>query len=118
MATPLPVSSHSANPARRAAFACAVPLAVALGVGRFAFTPLLPLMLKSGALDIRQGGWLASANYAGYFVGALGLAAVRCHAARVGRFGLCVTALLVVAMGVIDGIWLWSAVRFVAGIAS
>jgi MFS family permease len=103
---------------RRAALACMVALAVALGVGRFAFTPLLPLMLKSGALDIRQGGWLASANYAGYFVGALSCAAVRWHAARVVRFGLCVTALLVVAMGVIDGIWLWSAVRFVAGIAS
>ncbi|HEY4354055.1 MAG TPA: YbfB/YjiJ family MFS transporter [Paraburkholderia sp.] len=104
--------------ARRAAFACMVTLAVALGVGRFAFTPLLPLMLKSGALDIRQGGWLASANYAGYFVGALSCAALRVDAARVVRFGLCTTALLVLAMGVVDGIGWWCAVRFVAGIAS
>jgi MFS family permease len=104
--------------ARRAAFACMVTLAVALGVGRFAFTPLLPLMLKSGALDIRQGGWLASANYAGYFVGALSCAALRVDAARVVRFGLCTTALLVLAMGVVDGIGLWCAVRFVAGVVS
>jgi hypothetical protein len=104
--------------ARRAAFACMVTLAVALGVGRFAFTPLLPLMLKSGALDIRQGGWLASANYAGYFVGALSCAALRVDAARVVRFGLCATALLVLAMGVVDGIGWWCAARFVAGIAS
>jgi MFS family permease len=104
--------------ARRAAFACMVTLAVALGVGRFAFTPLLPLMLKSGALDIRQGGWLASANYAGYFVGALSCAALRVDAARVVRFGLCTTALLVLAMGVVDGIGWWCAVRFVAGVAS
>ncbi|QYD70209.1 YbfB/YjiJ family MFS transporter [Paraburkholderia edwinii] len=104
--------------ARRAAFACMVTLAVALGVGRFAFTPLLPLMLKSGVLDIRQGGWLASANYAGYFVGALSCAALRVDAARVVRGGLCATALLVLAMGVVDDIGEWCAVRFVAGIAS
>jgi MFS family permease len=104
--------------ARRAAFACMITLAVALGVGRFAFTPLLPLMLKSGALDIRQGGWLASANYAGYFVGALSCAALRVDAARVVRFGLCATALLVLAMGVVDGIGWRCAVRFVAGTAS
>ena len=46
-----------------------VVLAVALGIGRFAFTPLLPLMLHGGGLDIRHGGWLASCNYAGYFAG-------------------------------------------------
>jgi uncharacterized MFS-type transporter YbfB len=104
--------------ARRAALACMVALAVALGVGRFAFTPLLPLMLNSGALDIRQGGWLASANYAGYFAGALSCAAIRADAARVVRRGLCATALLVLTMGVTDGVWFWGAVRFVAGIAS
>jgi hypothetical protein len=104
--------------ARRAAFACMVTLAVALGVGRFAFTPLLPLMLKSGVLDIRQGGWLASANYAGYFIGALSCAALRVDAARVVRCGLGATALLVLAMGIVDGLALWCAVRFVAGIAS
>ena len=57
--------------AARVAIACMVALAVALGVGRFAFTPLLPVMLHAGALDLREGGLLASANYAGYFVGAL-----------------------------------------------
>src|SRR6202000_2382921 len=111
-------SAPSARPARHPAFACAVVLGVALGVGRFAFTPLLPLMLKSGALDIRQGGWLASANYAGYFVGGLSCAALRVDAARVVRFGLCATALLVLAMGVVDGIGWRCAVRFVAGTAS
>ncbi|MFC0398538.1 YbfB/YjiJ family MFS transporter [Paraburkholderia rhizosphaerae] len=104
--------------ARRTALACMVALAVALGVGRFAFTPLLPLMLKSGALDIQQGGWLASANYAGYFAGALSCAALRVNAARVVRGGLCATVLLVLAMGAIDGIGCWAAVRFAAGIAS
>ena len=38
-------------------------LAVAMGVGRFAFTPLLPMMLHDGVLDWAAGSWLASANY-------------------------------------------------------
>jgi len=104
--------------ARRVALACMVALAVTLGVGRFAFTPLLPLMLKEGMLDIQQGGWLASANYAGYCIGALTCAAIRVEAARVVRWGLAATALLVLAMGVTDGFGVWLAIRFAAGAAS
>jgi predicted MFS family arabinose efflux permease len=107
-----------AHAARRTALACMVALAVTLGVGRFAFTPLLPLMLKEGMLDIQQGGWLASANYAGYCLGALTCAALRVDAARVVRWGLVATALLVLAMGVTHGFWIWLAIRFAAGVAS
>ncbi|HEY9208403.1 MAG TPA: YbfB/YjiJ family MFS transporter, partial [Acidovorax sp.] len=46
-------------------------LAVAMGVGRFAFTPLLPMMLHDGVLTLAEGSWLATANYVGYLVGAL-----------------------------------------------
>ena len=45
-------------------------LAVAMGIGRFAFTPLLPLMQEEG-LALADGGRLASSNYAGYLHGAL-----------------------------------------------
>src|SRR6185295_17281885 len=45
-------------------------LAAAMGVGRFAFTPLLPLMQADG-LTLAQGAWLAGANYLGYLMGAL-----------------------------------------------
>ncbi len=41
-------------------------LASAMGVGRFAFTPLLPLMQAHEGLSLGQGAWLASANYLGY----------------------------------------------------
>jgi predicted MFS family arabinose efflux permease len=104
--------------ARRAALACMAALAVALGVGRFAFTPLLPLMLHGGALDIRHGGWLASLNYAGYFLGAIACAALRVDAARMVKAGLALTVLLVLAMGVTQQFWIWAAVRFVAGAVS
>jgi predicted MFS family arabinose efflux permease len=104
--------------ARHAALACMVTLAVALGVGRFAFTPLLPLMLHGGGLDLRQGGWLASLNYAGYFAGAISCAVLRASPARIVRAGLVATVVLTLAMGLTQPFWVWAAVRFVAGAVS
>lgn len=100
-----------------------ITLAVVLGIGRFAFTPLLPLMLHGSALgqpqiDIQHGGWLASANYAGYFVGAITCAALRVEPARMVRVGLVATVLLTLAMGVTSQFWVWAVVRFVAGAVS
>ena len=70
-------------------------LAVAMGVGRFAFTPLLPMMLHDGVVTLAGGSWLATANYLGYLIGALACMALpwvaprarqRWHAARLARF--------------------------------
>lgn len=100
------------------ALACMIALAAALGIGRFAFTPLLPVMLHAGVLDLREGGWLASANYAGYFVGALTCAFLPVEHARMVRAGLLTTAVLTLAMGVVTSFPVWVAVRFVAGVVS
>ncbi|MGN6669306.1 MAG: YbfB/YjiJ family MFS transporter [Trinickia sp.] len=108
----------TAASAARVALACMVALAVALGVGRFAFTPLLPLMLHAGVLDLRAGGWLASANYAGYFIGALTCALVPIEHARMVRVGLVATVVLTLAMGVTTGLPVWVAIRFAAGVVS
>ncbi|MFW6851128.1 YbfB/YjiJ family MFS transporter [Burkholderia gladioli] len=112
-----PAAARGPGPLR-IALACAAVLAVALGVGRFAFTPLLPLMLAQGALDIRHGGWLASVNYAGYFVGALSCAAIRIDEARMVRGGLLATIALTAAMGLLPGFAFWLPVRFLAGVVS
>ncbi|WP_109341258.1 YbfB/YjiJ family MFS transporter [Burkholderia cenocepacia] len=114
----VPSSDQADRRARAAALACMVGLAVVLGVGRFAFTPLLPLMLADGSIGLKAGGWLASANYAGYFVGAVSCAALHVAPARMVRFGLAATVLLTAAMGI--GHWLpaWLVVRFVAGVVS
>src|SRR4029079_6559248 len=48
-----------------------VSLAVAIGIGRFAFTPLLPLMMRDGAIDAATGAEWAAANYGGYLIGAV-----------------------------------------------
>ncbi|WP_347557532.1 YbfB/YjiJ family MFS transporter [Robbsia sp. KACC 23696] len=118
MATRAEAPSLSIHAARDTALACAIALAVALGIGRFAFTPLLPLMLKSGALTIREGGWLASSNYAGYLVGALSCAAIRLAHHRMVRYGLASTVALMLAMGLVHQFWAWVVIRFIAGAVS
>ncbi|UXU89181.1 YbfB/YjiJ family MFS transporter [Burkholderia sp. S-53] len=111
-------SDEADRRARAAALACMIGLAVALGVGRFAFTPLLPLMLADGSIGLKAGSWLASANYAGYFAGAVSCAALRVAPARMIRFGLAATVLLTAAMGAGHLLPLWLVVRFVAGVVS
>lgn len=110
------------------ALAGLVSLAVAMGIGRFAFTPLLPMMLADGVVDLPTASWLASANYIGYLAGAL-LCTFQpwlwrrmgwppaVNAPRLVRGGLVATALLTL------GMWLplpaaWPALRFAAGVAS
>jgi MFS family permease len=110
------------------AFAGLLSLAVAMGIGRFAFTPLLPMMLHDGSVDLRSGSWLATANYLGYWLGALACALqpglwARWRATRplahtaVARGGLVATVLLTLGMA---QAWptLWPLWRFLAGIAS
>src|SRR5580704_13834850 len=76
-------------------------LASAMGIGRFSLTPILPLMQHDMGLTFAQGGWLATANYLGYLVGAL----------------ICM-AFLTVAMALSRSPLLWFAFRFSAGVAS
>ena len=62
-------------------------LALAMGIGRFAFTALLPLAKEQGLLTLSSAGWLAASNYGGYLVGALWVVRSRsAHAAR--RLGI------------------------------
>ncbi|SIQ19093.1 Predicted arabinose efflux permease, MFS family [Pseudacidovorax sp. RU35E] len=109
--------SESAQ-AWRAALGCMVALAVAMGLGRFAFTPMLPVMLGEGQVDLQAGGLLASLNYLGYFVGALSSAWVRAPARTLVRGGLVATAVLLVGMGLLHGFAAWATLRAAAGLAS
>src|SRR5258706_2434445 len=92
-------------------------LAIAMGVGRFAFTPLLPMMQQDAGLSLAQGGYLASANYVGYLAGAL-------WAMRPARSDVAIRASLLtigvstLAMGVTHGMAAWILWRMVAGMAS
>jgi predicted MFS family arabinose efflux permease len=99
-----------------------------MGIGRFAFTPILPMMLADGVLDLAAASWLASANYLGYLVGAL-LCMLQpwlwtrfpslppLAFSQLVRGGLLMTGVLTLAMG-----WLeapaWPLLRFLAGVTS
>ncbi len=109
------------------ALAGLLALATAMGIGRFAFTPLLPMMLRDGLLDLPEASWLATANYLGYWLGAMACAVQPALWRRWGlrplthttavRAGLIATALLTLGMALL---WpaAWPVWRGLAGIAS
>lgn len=107
------------NNAWRIAFAGLMTLATAMGIGRFAFTPLLPMMLHDGTITLNYGGWLATANYLGYFAGAM-LCAVWRGLPPIAtiRAGLLSTVVLTLGMGLLDMPSLWLLMRFLSGVAS
>ena len=67
----IPTQPDHTKHARQIVIAGIVALAIAMGIGRFAFTPLMPLMLRDGTIDAVSGTEWAAANYVGYLVGAL-----------------------------------------------
>ena len=95
-----------------------VSMAAAMGIGRFAFTPLLPLMQGAQGLSLADGAWLASVNYLGYLIGAvLGFVRPPRPGASI-RWGVTWVALSTLGMAVSATMPPWLALRFVAGIAS
>jgi hypothetical protein len=93
-------------------------LAMAMGIGRFAFTPLMPLMLRDGLIDTAAGAELAAANYVGYLLGALTAARLARAPLRLLRGGLAGVVLLTAASAfTAHGPLAW-AVRGLAGVCS
>lgn len=93
-----------------------VALAVAMGIGRFAFTPILPMMQSDVGLSIAAAGWLAASNYLGYLVGAM--TAARLPRSAAIRASLLVIAVATFVMGISHTFTAWLLLRFVAGVAS
>ena len=111
-------SHHSPPSALGVTLVSLLALVSAMGVGRFAFTPLFPLMQAQGGLSLSQGAWLASANYIGYLLGALACSMAPPPPRSAVRGGLVAVALSTLAMGLTDLSAAWLALRFAAGVAS
>lgn len=96
----------------------AVALAVAMGVGRFAYTPLIPIMERDAGLGVAAAGALATANLFGYLVGASLAMHPIAHRRRLAitRWSL---AGVVVTTALMAGVLpLWLPLRFVTGVCS
>jgi MFS family permease len=94
---------------------CALILTV--GLARFAYTPMLPIMRREAGLSDVAGGWLATFNYLGYISGALLAAFISDLRVkfRIYRVGLVVGLVSTWAMGMTDNPMLWAVLRLVSG---
>lgn len=115
----IPISAHHIERYKViTAGICALILTV--GLARFAYTPMLPIMHTQAGLSDLAAGWLATFNYAGYMFGALIAATMKALSRKflLYRFGLVVAVISTLAMGFTDNMVLWAGLRFISGVSS
>jgi predicted MFS family arabinose efflux permease len=95
-------------------------LMVAMGIGRFLYTPILPDMIAANLLDVQSAGLLASSNFLGYFAGALGAAFFSNARTRRALLmtSIVLSVLTTLAMGLTQHEITWHALRFLSGVVS
>ncbi len=91
-----------------------------IGIARFAYTPLLPVMQQQSWISDADGGWLAALNYAGYMLGAVLAASIRTIYLKdtLFRIGLVLAVLTTAGMALTEHFWVWAGLRFLAGLSS
>ena len=99
------------------AFAGLVSLAVAIGIGRFVYTPILPYMTAGLELGKSEAGLIASANFLGYLLGAVAAAwrAVPGDSRRWLLGALVVSGISTGAMALTTSLGLFLFLRFTSG---
>ena len=104
----------------RSAVDGALALAAAMGVGRFAYTALLPPTQRALAMGDGLAGALASVNLAGYLAGVLAARQIASSPARSPalRLGLAVTAAATLLGALTTSPAAWGVLRAAAGVAS
>ncbi|NYZ16001.1 YbfB/YjiJ family MFS transporter [Azospirillum sp. RWY-5-1] len=95
-------------------------LTIAMGIGRFAFTPILPYMQAEAGLGVGEAGLIASINFLGYLLGAVVTGLVPQGAPRTWAFRVSLVASVssTAGMGLTTDLVAWSVLRFVSGVAS
>ncbi|OZI52920.1 YbfB/YjiJ family MFS transporter [Bordetella genomosp. 4] len=103
----------------RSAIEAALILAVGMGFGRFAFTAIYPHMVEEGVISMQGGSWAASANYAGYLLGAVLAVRMRAHDAhRLCIWSAVGTAICLALLAFLDTTSAIVVARGIAGIFS
>jgi predicted MFS family arabinose efflux permease len=97
-----------------------IAMAVGIGIGRFVYTPILPPMLAELGMTKATAGLIASANFAGYLVGALAASWGPFPGSRRGWLlgALLASAVTTGAMGFCSWVSGFLLLRFIGGIAS
>lgn len=111
------VSVHTASPPRFV-IGGFIALAVAIGIGRFVYTPILPPMVAALGLSKFAAGLIASANLAGYLAGAILISGPRLSTRNWVLGGLLVSAVTTGAMGLARSLAMFLILRAAGGVAS
>ena len=95
-------------------------LIVTVGVARFSYTLLLPIMQEGAGLTESGGGWLATTNYMGYMLGVLLAASLHNlnYKYNLHRVYLILSAITSAAMVMTTDIITWAVLRFIAGVCA
>lgn len=95
-------------------------LILTVGLARFAYTPLLPIMRAETWLTDSAGGWLATFNYMGYITGAVAAASISSLPIkyRLYKAGLLLAVLTTAATGLTQDYTTWIVLRFLSGLSS
>ncbi len=100
--------------------AVAFALAAVHCLGRFAYTPLLPLLVSDGFMGLDDGASIATWNYIGYLLGAL--FAIRLHQPRQIRYtmpaALALNVACTIAQGFTDNLTVLLVLRTLNGIGN
>lgn len=95
-------------------------LILTVGIVRFSYTPMFPLMKEQTDLNDTVGGWLAVINYIGYFTGTLIVMYLKNITQRFYfyRISLIIAVFTTIGMGLTTNQLLWNILRFLSGISS
>jgi len=104
----------------RVYFAGISSLIVTVGVARFSYSLLLPIMQDGAGLTELGGGWLASTNFMGYMSGVLLAASLHNmnYKYNLHRLYLILSVLTSAAMVMTTDMVTWAVLRFIAGVCA
>ncbi|WP_380179288.1 YbfB/YjiJ family MFS transporter [Kalamiella sp. sgz302252] len=104
--------------AGRVAFSAFIALIVAMGIGRFTFTPQVPLMIAEHQLTLTSAAVVAAFNYLGYLCGSWNAMRTNVGVEAKLKAGIGGAVILTLLSACVSDAWLHGAVRFVIGWAS
>jgi len=95
-------------------------LVIAMGIGRFSYTVILPYMQEAFEFSRATAGYLATSNYLGYLVGAWVAGRLPIGNKRILflQITLVISILTTAFMGFTNVIIIWYLLRFISGVVS